>query len=77
MSKMIFDKVESQIKPERELDILKFWNDGRIFYKSMEEKKGSKPFVFHEGSPTANGMPHPGLVFTKVMKDLILRYKTM
>ncbi|OQA76984.1 MAG: Isoleucine--tRNA ligase [bacterium ADurb.Bin243] len=77
MSKMIFDKVESQIKPERELDILKFWNDGRIFYKSMEEKKGSKPFVFHEGPPTANGMPHPGHVLTKVMKDLIPRYKTM
>ena len=74
---MIFDKVESQIKPERELDILKFWSDGRIFYKSMEERQGAEPFVFHEGPPTANGMPHPGHVLTKAIKDLIPRYKTM
>ncbi|HNY13019.1 MAG TPA: isoleucine--tRNA ligase, partial [Candidatus Wallbacteria bacterium] len=73
----MFDKVDSQLKPERELDILKFWKENRIFYKSMEERKGSKPFVFLEGPPTANGMPHPGHVLTKVMKDLIPRYKTM
>ena len=74
---MVFDRVDSQIKPERELEILKFWNETRMFYKSMDERKGSKHFVFHEGPPTANGMPHPGHVLTKVMKDLIPRYKTM
>lgn len=73
----MFDKVDSQLKPESELEILKFWNDNRVFYKSMDERKGSKPFVFLEGPPTANGMPHPGHVLTKAMKDLIPRYKTM
>lgn len=74
---MIFDKVDSQLSPEREERILKFWSENRIFYKSMEERKGQKPFVFLEGPPTANGMPHPGHVLTKAMKDLIPRYKTM
>jgi len=57
--------------------IQKFWEQNNIFHKSIEQRKGSKPYVFLEGPPTANGMPHPGHVLTRVMKDLILRYQTM
>ncbi len=62
---------------EVEERIQKFWNDNKIFKKSIEQRKGCKPYVFLEGPPTANGLPHPGHVLTRVMKDLILRYQTM
>jgi isoleucyl-tRNA synthetase len=54
-----------------------FWQKNTIFKKSIEQRKGCKPYVFLEGPPTANGLPHPGHVLTRVMKDLILRYETM
>ena len=57
--------------------ILKFWAENSIFKKSIEQRKGNKPYVFLEGPPTANGLPHPGHVLTRVMKDLVLRYKAM
>lgn len=57
--------------------ILEFWKKERIFEKSIEQRKNSPPYVFLEGPPTANGLPHPGHVLTRVMKDLILRYQTM
>jgi isoleucyl-tRNA synthetase len=57
--------------------ILKFWLENKIFQKSMDQKKDCKPYVFLEGPPTANGMPHPGHVLTRVMKDLVCRYQTM
>lgn len=57
--------------------ILSFWRKEKIFEKSVEQRKGNPRYVFLEGPPTANGMPHPGHVLTRVMKDLILRYKTM
>jgi len=57
--------------------ILKFWEKNKIFQKSIEQRKNSKPYIFLEGPPTANGMPHPGHILTRVMKDLILRYETM
>ncbi|MDH7517675.1 MAG: isoleucine--tRNA ligase [Candidatus Thermoplasmatota archaeon] len=60
-----------------EQKILKFWADENIFKKSVEQRKNCKPFVFLEGPPTANGLPHLGHVLTRVMKDLVLRYKTM
>ena len=62
---------------EVEQKIQSFWKNNNIFKKSIESRKGSKPFVFLEGPPTANGMPHPGHVLTRVMKDLVLRYQTM
>jgi isoleucyl-tRNA synthetase len=62
---------------EVEERIQKFWEDNNIFKKSIEKRKGCKPYVFLEGPPTANGLPHPGHVLTRVMKDLILRYETM
>ncbi len=57
--------------------ILKFWEEKNIFKKSIEQRKNNKPYIFLEGPPTANGMPHPGHILTRVMKDLILRYQTM
>ncbi|RLF45733.1 MAG: hypothetical protein DRN09_01370, partial [Thermoplasmata archaeon] len=51
-----------------EKEIQQFWEENNIFFKSMENRKGNKPFVFLEGPPTANGSPHPGHVLTRVMK---------
>jgi isoleucyl-tRNA synthetase len=62
---------------EVEERIQTFWRNNTIFKKSIEQRKGCKPYVFLEGPPTANGLPHPGHVLTRVMKDLILRYETM
>ena len=62
---------------EVEERIQKFWQNNNIFKKSIEKRKECKPYVFLEGPPTANGLPHPGHVLTRVMKDLILRYETM
>jgi len=62
---------------EVEERVQKFWQGNNIFKKSIEKRKGCKPYVFLEGPPTANGLPHPGHVLTRVMKDLILRYETM
>ena len=60
-----------------EKKIQKFWIENNIFKKSIDQRKKSKPYVFLEGPPTANGMPHPGHVLTRVMKDLVLRYQAM
>jgi len=57
--------------------IQKFWEENNIFQKSVDQRKNCKPYVFLEGPPTANGMPHPGHILTRVMKDLVLRYQTM
>jgi isoleucyl-tRNA synthetase len=57
--------------------IHQFWKKNKIFEKSIEQRKKSTPYVFLEGPPTANGLPHPGHVLTRVMKDLVLRYETM
>jgi len=60
-----------------EKNILKLWDEKNIFQKSIDQRKGCKPYVFLEGPPTANGMPHPGHILTRVVKDLVLRYQTM
>jgi len=57
--------------------ILEFWNEHQIFQKSIEQHKNNPPYVFLEGPPTANGMPHPGHILTRAVKDLVLRYQTM
>jgi len=62
---------------EVEKKIQNFWVENSIFKKSVEQRKKCKPYIFLEGPPTANGLPHPGHVLTRVMKDLILRYQTM
>ncbi|MDB5212359.1 MAG: Isoleucyl-tRNA synthetase, partial [Myxococcaceae bacterium] len=73
-----FDKVQTELDfPRDESAILAFWKEQRIFEKSLERTKGGTPFVFFEGPPTANGMPHNGHVLTRVIKDIFPRYKTM
>ena len=62
---------------EREKAIEKFWRDNRIFEKSVEIREGHPVFTFYDGPPTANGKPHIGHVLTRVIKDMIPRYKTM
>ena len=57
--------------------IRKFWTENKIFQKSIDQRVGCKPYVFLEGPPTANGLPHPGHVLTRVIKDLNLRYQAM
>lgn len=74
---MLFEKPDSNVSARRELETLKFWEEGKIFQKSVSNREGAKKFTFFEGPPTANGTPHPGHVLTKAMKDLIPRYKTM
>jgi isoleucyl-tRNA synthetase len=63
--------------PDRELKVGKFWKDNDIYAKTLAAREGAPPFVFYEGPPTANGMPHPGHCLTRAIKDLFPRYKTM
>ena len=62
---------------EREKKIEKFWADNQIFEKSVDLRQHSPEFTFYDGPPTANGKPHIGHVLTRVIKDMIPRYKTM
>ena len=61
----------------REKATEKFWKDNRIFEKSIEEREGCPQYMFYDGPPTANGKPHIGHVLTRVIKDMIPRYRTM
>jgi len=63
--------------PEEENKILKFWQDKKIFEKSLEQTKKGKAFVFYDGPPFATGTPHYGHLLQSVIKDVIPRYKTM
>lgn len=62
---------------DREQEIIKFWKENDIFEKSVEQNEGGEEFSFYDGPPTANGKPHIGHILTRVMKDIIPRYKTM
>ena len=62
---------------EEEKKIKEFWDKNEIFKKSIEEKAKGEPYVFYDGPPTANGKPHIGHVLTRVIKDMIPRYRTM
>lgn len=79
----LFDKVPTELNfPADEAKILAFWKQGRIFEKTLRaETRATGPskgtFVFYEGPPTANGMPHNGHVLTRAVKDVFPRYKTM
>ena len=74
----MYDKVSAnQNFVEREQKIDKFWADNMIFEKSIELRQHSPEFTFYDGPPTANGKPHIGHVLTRVIKDMIPRYKTM
>jgi len=62
---------------EREKEVEKFWKEHDIFKKSMEIRRGCPAYTFYDGPPTANGKPHIGHVETRVIKDMIPRYRTM
>lgn len=69
------DTKESSVARERR--ILENWREQKVFQQSIEQREGKPSFVFYEGPPTANGLPHAGHVLGRVIKDFIARYKTM
>ena len=74
----MYKKVDTSLNfIQREKDIEAFWEQNKIFEKSVQKNEGEQEFSFYDGPPTANGKPHIGHVLTRVMKDLIPRYKTM
>jgi isoleucyl-tRNA synthetase len=74
----MFEPVPGNVNfPEQELAVGRFWKEHGIYEKSLAAREGAEPFVFYEGPPTANGMPHPGHCLTRAIKDLFPRYKTM
>ncbi len=74
----MYEKVSSNFDfVAREKAVLDFWKENQIFEKSIEERKGCPTYTFYDGPPTANGKPHIGHVLTRVIKDMIPRYRTM
>ena len=74
----MYNKVDSSMDfVSREKKIGKFWRENRIFEKSIENREGCERYTFYDGPPTANGKPHIGHVLTRVIKDMIPRYRTM
>ena len=74
----MYQKVDTNMNfVEREKNTEKFWADNNIFKKSMEQRKQGETYTFYDGPPTANGKPHIGHVLTRVIKDMIPRYRTM
>ncbi len=74
----MFRPVESNVSfPKIEEEVLRFWKEGQIYEKSLANRGGAPLFVFYEGPPTANGLPHPGHCLTRAIKDLFPRYRTM
>lgn len=75
---IVYDKVSTDLNfVEREQKILSFWNEKNIFNKSITMREKGPTYTFYDGPPTANGKPHIGHVLTRVIKDLIPRYRTM
>ncbi len=78
MSENIFDPVPTPFNfSASEKEINKFWKQNRVYKKSLEARKDGPRFIFYEGPPTANGLPHPGHCLTRTIKDIFPRYKTM
>ena len=74
----MYKKVDTDLKfVDREKGIEQFWKENDIFRKSMENRKDGPTYTFYDGPPTANGKPHIGHVLTRVIKDMIPRYRTM
>ena len=74
----MYNKVSTDLKfVDREKTIEKFWEDHRIFEKSIEDREGHETYMFYDGPPTANGKPHIGHVLTRVIKDMIPRYLSL
>ena len=74
----MYQKVETNVNfVEHEKATEKFWRENHIFEKSMDSRKEGETYTFYDGPPTANGKPHIGHVLTRVIKDMIPRYRTM
>ena len=74
----LYKKVDTSLNfVEREKKIVEYWNENRVFEDSMKTREGKEEFSFYDGPPTANGKPHIGHILTRVMKDIVPRYKTM
>ena len=74
----MYQKVDTNLNfVEREKETCQFWKDNDIFQKSMDARKDGPTYTFYDGPPTANGKPHIGHVLTRVIKDMIPRYRTM
>ncbi|MCI0492177.1 MAG: isoleucine--tRNA ligase [Planctomycetes bacterium] len=74
----MFQPVDGNVNfPQQELAVGKFWKARKIYDQSLAQRSQAPSFVFYEGPPTANGMPHPGHCLTRAIKDLFPRYKTM
>jgi isoleucyl-tRNA synthetase len=77
-SNMVYQKVSPDLKfVEREKEVEQFWKENDIFQKSIDNRKKGETYTFYDGPPTANGKPHIGHVLTRVIKDMIPRYRTM
>ena len=75
---IVYRKVDTNLNfVDREKEVEKFWKDNKIFEKSMASRKEGETYTFYDGPPTANGKPHIGHVLTRVIKDMIPRYRTM
>ena len=74
----MYDKVSTDLNfVEREKKVLDFWKKNNVFEESIKVREGEETFTFYDGPPTANGKPHIGHVLTRVIKDIIPRYRTM
>jgi isoleucyl-tRNA synthetase len=74
----MFKPVATNVRfPELEEDVLRFWKSSQIYEQTLRQRADAPRFVFYEGPPTANGMPHPGHCLTRAIKDLFPRYRTM
>ena len=74
----MYKKVDTSLNfVEREKEVIKFWKDNKVFEESMQSRERGEEFSFYDGPPTANGKPHIGHILTRVMKDIIPRYRTM
>ncbi len=74
----MFQSVEGSVRfPLLESEILRFWKERQVYEKSLARRAGRPRFVFYEGPPTANGLPHPAHCLTRAIKDLFPRYRTM
>ena len=73
-----FTPVDSKVSfPEMEKRVRSFWEEADIFRRSVEERPADNTWVFYEGPPTANGLPHMGHVIQRTLKDLFPRFHTM
>ncbi len=74
----MYDKVSTDLSfVDREKAVVEFWKNNDIFKKSIDNREGGEVYTFFDGPPTANGKPHIGHVLTRVIKDMIPRYRTM